>query len=124
MKYQLTLRYQKRSEYDDSIFLAGQNNEDELVSYKQLKDMNTKLAKTYTTYLPIFNNDDHGVCSIRFKKDDGKPKIFKKNCMYSIEFIRKKKTYKGEDYINCFITKSKLVSKSEENGDGEELEEL
>ena len=124
MKYQLTLRYQKRSEFNDYVFLAGQNNDDELVSYKQLKDMHAKLTDTYTTYLPIFHNDDHGVCSIRFKKDEGKDKTFKKNSMYSVDFTIKKKVYKGENYINCFILKSKLVGKSEDSGDGEELGEL
>ncbi len=120
----MTLRYQKRSDYDDYIFLAGQNNDEELESYKKLKDMNAKLAEKYKTYLPIFHNDDHGVCSIRFKKDEGKDKAFKKNCMYSVDFTLKKKEYKGESYVNCFILKSKLVSKSEDSGDGEELDEL
>lgn len=124
MKYQLTLRYQKRSEYDDYIFLAGQNNEEELESYTQLKDMHAKLSEKFSTYLPIFHNDDHGVCSIRFKKDEGKDKVFKKNSMYSIDFTIKKKTYKGENYANCFMLKYKLVNKGEDSGDGEELDEL
>ncbi len=124
MKYQMTLRYQKRSEYDDYMFLAGQNNDEELESYKKLKDMNAKLSEKFTTYLPIFHNDDHGVCSVRFKKDEGKDKIFKKNSMYSVDFTLKKKEYKGESYVNCFILKSKLVSKKEDSGDGEELDEL
>ncbi len=120
----MNLRYQKRSEYDDYVFLADHERPDELESYEKLKTMSAKLVDKYTTYLPIFHSDEHNVCSIRFKKDDGKTKQFKKNCVYAIEYIIKEKEYKNEQYVNCFIQKFKLFSKSEDVGDGDELGEL
>jgi hypothetical protein len=124
MKYQLILRYQKRSDYDDYVFLADPDKEDEVKSYEKLKDLSEKLAKSYDTYLPIFHSEDHNVCSIRFKKDEGKDKKFKKNSLYTIDFILKKKEYKEQQYINCWMKKHKLHSKQEVESDGEIMDEL
>ena len=124
MKYQMTLRYQKRSEYEDYVFLADHERPDELESYEKLKSMANKLADKYSTYLPIFHSDEHNVCSIRFKKDEGKPKTFRKNCVYTVEFNIKDKEYKNEKYVNCFMLKHKLFSKCEDAGDGEDIGEL
>ena len=117
----MNIRYQKRSEYDDYVFLADKERNEELESYNNLKIMSEKLSDKYTTYLPIFHSDEHNVCSIRFKKDEGKSKLFKKNCLYSVEFIIKNKEYKNENYVNCFIQKFKLINKAEYSCDGDEL---
>lgn len=113
----LTLRYQKKSEYGDDIFIVSDGNPDEQTAYKELKGIHGKLTKKFDTFLPVYYSSEHEYCSIRFKPSD---KRFKKGNLYTIKFKITQKEKKGKNYCNCFVLSSKLF-KVVEQDDGEEL---
>jgi hypothetical protein len=115
----LILRYQKKSEYGDDIFVANNSDDkpDEQPAYQELQGIYGKLTQKFDTFLPVYHSTEHEYCSIRFKPS---AKRFKRGNLYTVKFKITQKEKKGKNYCNCFVLSAKLF-KTFKQDDGEEL---
>ena len=111
------IRFSKDGAYGDKIFIANSQKEPE--TFKLLENFYNQLCAKYPdNFLPIYCNNKHKYATIRFKID----KKFRKNDIYDIEFVIKKKTSNDKTYINCYLEKAKLIKRGEEEDEGEILD--
>ena len=113
----MQIRFQKVDQYKNSIFIAGTKKLSEKDAFDRLSLIYDKLKGTVPTFLPIYATADY--TTIRFKPNT-KFK-FDEGCLYEVEFAVRKKEYKDQDYISCFVNKSKLVKKADVVDQGELL---
>jgi hypothetical protein len=120
MPIKLILRYQKKDQFGNSVFLASSNIENEKASHatllkieQKLKDMNLE------TFLPVYSNEAYQYSSARFKFYKGEP-LIERN-LYTVEFDIKKSERNNKTYINCFAHSIKLHSIAQPIDYGETL---
>ncbi len=104
----LKLRYQKRTDYGDDVFICTDDKERpiEKEGFEKLKDIAGQLEKRFNTFLPIYYSSDYEYCSVRFKPCGKK---FKIGHVYEVKFNVKQITKKDNVYCNCFITSTKFI---------------
>jgi len=111
-----SIRFNKDGDYGNKIFIANSTKEPE--TFKLLENFYKQLQKKYPDqFLPIYCNNKHKYATIRFKVE----KKFRKNDIYDIEFVIKKKIDGNKTYINCYLEKAKLIKRAEEEDEGEVL---
>ena len=102
------IKFQKLDQYDNPVFIAGEEND--LENYTILKVYAKKLNSMFEGFMPIYHNDEHKFGTIRFaKKYEFKPE---NNCNYDIEYSIKQKNKNLKIYVNCHITKITFVSRN------------
>ena len=90
MSIELNLRYQKKDDYKNNIFIVSPKYDDEQPAFETLKKLEVKLKEMNVgTFLPIFHNDDLNYATIRFKFLNSPVKLIERN-LYSIKFVIKK----------------------------------
>jgi len=114
MSTTMQLRFQKVDPYNNSIFIASKNREDEDVAYTKLSKFHENLTNSdVTTFLPIYSTSKYA--TIRFKRN---PKFtFEEGCIYSLEFTVRKSEYEGKKYVAVFVNNSTLVAKAVDYGE-------
>ena len=123
--HKLRLRFQKLDPYGNQVFIVSSDNEDEVESYNVLLKYYLKLQSLgFGTFLPIYVNEYYQFATIRFKKNYTAPRVVKPNNVYEVSFMVKK-IERGEpkkSFINCFITKMKLLAKAPQVDLGEDVD--
>ena len=122
MSIELVLRYQRKDDYKNNIFIVSPKYDDELPAFEKLKKLETKLKEMdLGTFLPVYFNDDLNYATIRFKFLNSPVKLVERN-LYSIKFVIKKSIRENKEYINCYVNSIKLYKKSTPVNQGEVLD--
>jgi hypothetical protein len=119
---EINLRYQKKDEWGNEIFIASSKYNEELAAFEKLKRLEEKLREIDVgTFLPVFHNDNLNYCTIRFKFLNPPVKLVGRN-LYTVKFVIKKSTRGGKEYINAFVNTIKLHTKATPHDHGEVLD--
>ena len=122
MSIELLLRFQKKDDYKNSIFIVSPKYDDELLAFETLKKLETKLKEMdLGTFLPVYYNDDLNYATIRFKFLNSPVKLVERN-LYTVKFVIKKSKRGGKEYINAFVNKISLYKKAKPQDHGEVLD--
>lgn len=122
MSNKIQIRYQKRDQFNNPVFIASKEREPE--SFAQLVKYQTSLKKKFDTFLPVFANTEKHYATIRFQKQTlhSLSKPLKPNDTYSIKFDIKAKTKDNKKYCNCFLRKIKFVKAAPPVDEGSDVE--
>jgi hypothetical protein len=121
MSITANLRYQKRDEWNNEVFIASERYPDEKEGAVKLKLILSKLGEMdIETFIPIYINDDIGYSTIRFKNFKGL-KLVERN-LYTVNFSVNKIKRGDKEYINCYINYITLKKKAKPQERGETLE--
>jgi len=91
--------------------IASGSMDSEQENYENLKELAQKLDdKDFGTYLPIFNSTQYNYSTIRFKKDNKTTKLIPR-AKYDITYKIKTIMRDSKIYVNCFVTKIRMVEK-------------
>ena len=122
MSIELSLRFQKKEDYKNSIFIVSPKYDTELPAFEKLKKLEVKLKEMNVgTFLPIYYNDDLNYCTIRFKFLNSPVKLVERN-LYTVKFVIKKSKRGGKEYINCFVNTIKIHTRAKPQDTGEILD--
>ena len=119
----LCLRFQKRDQFGNPIFIASSKNPEE-------KDQHATLSKFYNQldsldtglFLPIYSNTEHDYATLKCKKNTNFCNLIAGNT-YKVTFDTKKKKTDGvTTSINCYIRKLKFFKKGEPVDEGESVD--
>ena len=122
MSINLNLRYQKKDQFSNEIFIASSKYDEELPAYKTLEKLEKKLKEmNLGSFLPVYVNEDIGYSTIRFKFLKSPVKLVERD-VYSVTFVVKKSKRETKEYINCFVSSIKLHKKAPARNDGEVLD--
>ena len=122
MSIELNLRFQKKDDYKNSIFIASNKYKDELPAFEKLKKLEGKLKEMdLGTFLPVYFNDDLNYCTIRFKLLNSPVKLVERN-LYTVKFVVKKNKRGDKEYINAFVNTIKIHKKATPVDQGEVLD--
>jgi len=122
MSIELVLRYQRKDDYHNNIFIASNKYDEELPAFETLKKLETKLKDLNVgTFLPVYYNDDLNYCTIRFKFLNPPFKIVERN-LYTVKFVVKKSKRANKEYINAFVNTIKIHTKAKPQDTGEILD--
>jgi hypothetical protein len=93
MSTTMQLRFQKVDPYNNSIFIASKNRDDEEAVYTKLSKFHEALVTSdVTTFLPIYSTSKYA--TIRFKKNT--KFTFEEGCIYAVEFTIRKSEYENK----------------------------
>ena len=93
------------------VFIANEKAEPK--TFAKLTKCYEKLNKMKTdTFLPIYSNKENQYSTIRFKKNGTDYGIMGANDVYDIECDIKIVNRDDKQFINCYITNLKLVTKA------------
>ena len=110
------IRFSKLDQFNNSVFIAS---DDDVENYDILTDYSAKLKLKYSSFLPIYHNEEHKFATIRFVKNSKfKPED---RCNYDIEYTIKQKNKDDKVFINCHVNKMVFVSRNIID-DGSEIE--
>ena len=116
-----SIRFHKYDQYGNSIMIASGSMDSEQENYENLKELAQKLDdKDFGTYLPIFNSTQYNYSTIRFKKDNKTTKLIPR-AKYDITYKIKTIMRDSKIYVNCFVTKIRMVEKPPVIDEGELL---
>ena len=118
-----TVRFDGLDQIGNARFSVSKKSEDadEKQTYKDLKRYHKKLAKKYSTFLPIYCDDAKGFATLRLKKKYDLP-TFKQRCVYSIDCDVKSVKRDGKVYVNCWHTQSMLLKEAKPIDYGEKVD--
>jgi hypothetical protein len=113
------IKFQKLGKFGEYVFIASSKQDQG--NFDTLKELASKIElKEYGTFSPLYCNQQYDYCTIRFQKNN--KHTFDESSKYDIEFVMKTKNKDGKEYVNCYIQKSKFISKPEPYDEGEILE--
>ena len=122
MSIELNLRYQKKYDYKNSIFIVSPKYDVEKNAFETLKKLEKKLKEMdLGTFLPIYFNDDLNYCTIRFKFLNSPVKLVERN-LYTVKFVINKSIRGGKEYVNCFVNNIKIHTKAKPQDHGEVMD--
>ena len=122
MSIELNLRFQKKDDYKNNIFIVSPKYDDELPAFETLKKLEVKLKEMdLGTFLPVYFNDDLNYCTIRFKFLNPPFKLVERN-LYNVKFVIKKSKRGGKEYINAFVNTIKIHTRAMPQDTGEILD--
>ena len=122
MSIELNLRFQKKDDYKNNIFIVSPKYDEELPAFEKLKKLEEKLKEMdLGTFLPVYYNDDLNYATIRFKFLNPPMKLVERN-LYSVKFVVKKSKRANKEYINCYVNTIKIYKKAKPQDTGEILD--
>ena len=123
MSITLDLRYQRKDDYKNNIFIVSSKYNEELPAFETLKKLETKLKEMdLGTFLPVYHNEDLNYCTIRFKFLNSPPvKLVERN-LYTVKFVIKKSKRANKEYVNCYVNTIKIHTKAKPVDQGEVLD--
>ena len=122
MSIELNLRYQRKDQFGNNIFIVSQKYDEELPAFEKLKKLEKKLREMdLGSFLPVYFNEDLNYCTIRFKFMNSPVKLVERN-LYSIKFVVKKNKRGDKEYINCYVNTLKIYRKAMPQDTGEVLD--
>jgi hypothetical protein len=122
MSIELNLRFQKKDDYKNNIFIVSPKYDDELPAFEKLRKIEAKLKEMdLGTFLPVYYNDDLNYATIRFKFLNSPVKLVERN-LYTVKFVIKKSKRANKEYINAFVNTIKIHKKATPVDQGEVLD--
>ena len=122
MSIQLLLRYQKKDDYNNHIFIVSPKYDVELPAFETLRTLTSKVEDmNLGTFSPVFHNDVLDYCTIRFKFLNSPVKLVERN-LYTVKFVIKKSKRGDKEYVNAFVQTIKMHTKAKPQDHGEVLD--